>query len=271
MVSNVEGSVHFEAVLAAGNVAVVTGAAMGIGRALVLSLLDRGLRVVAIDENARALTALEQSASGNLTCKLMDVADMQSWTALADEVGPISVLVNNAASRTGRGFDAPIEEWQRAMDVNLWAAIFAVQAFLPAMQTGAIVNVGSKQGITNPPGHPVYNMTKAALRTYSEQLEHELRQSDQQSVKVHFLVPGWTTTGTAEHKPGAWLPEQVVARLLDGMAAGAFYIICPDDEVTEEMDRARILWAAADITEGRPPLSRWDKDWQSFAKEALES
>jgi NAD(P)-dependent dehydrogenase (short-subunit alcohol dehydrogenase family) len=162
------------------------------------------------------------------------------------------------------------------MDVNLWGPILGVRAFLPLMlasaEPGVNDNVGSKQGITNPPGHPIYNMTKAALKTYTETLEHELRSNPANQaprrVTAHLLVPGWTTTGTQEHKPGAWLPEQVVEEMLSGIARGDFYIICPDGEVTAEMDRKRIQWAAGDITENRPPLSRWHPDYADVAKGA---
>lgn len=74
-------------------------------------------------------------------------------------------------------------------------------------------------------------------------------------------MPGWTTTGKNEHKAGAWLPEQVVDYMLSHLKSGDFYIICPDDDVSTEMDRARITWAAGDITENRPALSRWHPDY----------
>ena len=71
---------------------------------------------------------------------------------------------------------------------------------------------GSKQGITNPPGHPIYNITKSALKSYTEALEHDLRSNpdnqDSKRVSAHLLIPGWTTTGDAAHRPGAWLPGQ---------------------------------------------------------------
>jgi NAD(P)-dependent dehydrogenase (short-subunit alcohol dehydrogenase family) len=188
----------------------------------------------------------------------------------------VDCLVNNAVTRVGRGFDADLSEWRRAMDVNLWGPIYGVRAFLPSLLENpgpaCIVNVGSKQGITNPPGHPIYNMSKSALKTYTEVLEHELRSRDDNQggnrVTAHLLVPGWTTTGKAEHKPGAWLPDQVVDLLLAGIAENRFYIICPDDEVTPEMDAKRILWAAQDITENRPPLSRWHPEYAETARRA---
>ena len=84
-----------------------------------------------------------------------------------------------------------------------------------------------------------------------------LRSTEGCRITAHLLVPGWTTTGGREHKPGAWLPDQVVGVLLDALDRGEFYILCPDDEVTPEMDRQRILWAAGDVAESRPALSRW--------------
>ena len=70
-----------------------------------------------------------------------------------------------------------------------------------------------------------------------------------------------------QEKPdGAWEPEQVVDEMVAGLGRGDFYIICEDNEVTHEIDNKRILWAAQDITENRPPLSRWHPDYaQAFA------
>ncbi len=129
---------------------------------------------------------------------------------------------------------------------------------------------GSKQGITNPPGHPIYNITKSALKSYTEALEHDLRSNpdnqDSKRVSAHLLIPGWTTTGDAAHRPGAWLPGQVVDFMIEGLVNGDFYILCPDDEVTTEMDHKRIIWAAQDITQNRPPLSRWHPEFEASAK-----
>ena len=88
---------------------------------------------------------------------------------------------------------------------------------------------------------------------------------DARSVRT-LLVPGSTFTGMTSRggttKPaGAWLPDQVIDAMLAGMAAGDFYIICPDNDVTRQIDNRRILWAAEDITRNRPPLSRWHPDY----------
>ena len=81
-------------------------------------------------------------------------------------------------------------------------------------------------------------------------------------MSAHLLIPGWTTTGKREHKPGAWLPDQVVDVLLAALGRGDFYIMCQDNEVTRETDNKRMAWAMGDVTENRPALSRWHPDWQ---------
>ena len=273
-------------IVQADNVAVVTGAALGIGRAMCRRLAEAGMSVVVadlpgeeLDGTVDALKVISPRGPEAILEAPTDVANPEQVQRLRDTVmakfGKVNLLVNNAATRIGRGHEAPLAEWRRAMDVNLWGPILGVRAFLPDMlastEPGVIVNVGSKQGITNPPGHPVYNMTKSALKAYTEALEHELRSNPDNAghrVKAHLLIPGWTTTGSQEHKPGAWLPEQVVEAMLSGIARGDFYIICPDGEVTVEMDKKRILWAAGDMTENRPPLSRWHPDYAEVAKQA---
>lgn len=187
-----------------------------------------------------------------------------------DRFGRVDLLMNNAVIRTGRGHDAALEEWRGAMDVNFWAIVNAIRVFLPTMQASEtpsmIVNVGSKQGITNPPGHPIYNITKSALKTYTEALEHELRSHGKRTTTAHLLIPGWTTTGNKPHQSGAWLPEQVVEYMVDGLTRGDFYILCPDDEVSTEQDHRRIIWGAEDITKNRAPLSRWHPEFEDEAK-----
>jgi NAD(P)-dependent dehydrogenase (short-subunit alcohol dehydrogenase family) len=274
-------------IVAPGNVAVVTGAALGIGRSMCRRFAEAGMSVAMADlpgEHFDAaidvVTRIAPRGGDAILALPADVADPPQVQRLHDEVmtrfGKVNLLANNAVTRIGRGIDANVAEWRQAMDVNLFGPVYGVRAFLPAMlasgERGVIVNVGSKQGITNPPGHPIYNITKSALKTYTEALEHELRSRpdnrDPQRVTAHLLVPGWTTTGTNDHKPGAWLPDQVVDAMLAGVARGDFYIICPDGEVTAEMDRRRILWAAGDIAENRPPLSRWHPDYAELAKKA---
>lgn len=259
-----------------GRVAVVTGAASGIGLAACKRFAEMGLKTVladveaaALESAAAAVAALAAGGAEDVLAVPTDVASEDAIAALAEATdqrfGRCDVLMNNAAVRVSGGASEDLGDWRQTMAVNFWAAVVAERAFLPRMieqgEPAAIVNTGSKQGITNPPGNTIYNVTKSALKTYSEQLQHRLRNTEGCRVSAHLLVPGWTTTGKREHKPGAWLPEQVIDVMIAALERGDFYIICPDDEVTAEMDHKRMLWAAGDIIENRPPLSRWHKDW----------
>jgi NAD(P)-dependent dehydrogenase (short-subunit alcohol dehydrogenase family) len=206
-----------------------------------------------------------------------DVAKFDEIQSLADQtyskLGEVGLLMNNAVTRTGGGVWADPDDWQQAMNVNFWGVINGVRAFVPRMieqGAGVVINTGSKQGITNPPGNLAYNVTKSALKTYTEGLQHELRTTAGCRVTAHLLIPGWTTTGKRAHQPDAWLPDQVIDQLLAALERGDFDILCPDNEVTPEMDKKRILWSAGDITENRPPLSRWLPDYgEEFEKFSL--
>lgn len=273
----------------AGGVAVITGGASGIGRAAGQRAAAAGMAVVLVDVNAEKLARtgaeLAQIVGPDriLTSKA-DVADPGAIQALARDVearfGSPTLLMNNAAGFVSGGPGGildPIENWQRLFAVNVLGVVNGVQAFLPGMlaagRTGVIVNTGSKQGLTNPPGNPAYNSTKAAVNAYTQNLARDLRERERARVSAHLLVPGWTTTGEAEHKPGAWLPEQVIAFMEKAIGADRFFVLCPDGETDSETDRKRVLWNALDIVEDRPALSRWHPDWKdkfaAFMKEPL--
>ena len=106
------------------------------------------------------------------------------------------------------------------------------------------------------------------MKVLTEALAHSLRNEDGARITAHLLIPGSTFTAMTrgdrrEKPPGAWTPAQVADMLVQGVNRGDFYILCPDNEVTREVDNRRILWAAGDITENRPALSRWHPDYAS--------
>lgn len=160
------------------------------------------------------------------------------------------------------------------IDTNLFGVINGIATFLSSIRDhpapSAIVITGSKQGITNPPGNPAYNASKAAVKSLAEHLSYDLRST---STSVHLLIPGWTHTGltgaeSAKEKPdGAWTPQQVASHLEDKMGEDSFYILCPDNEVTLDKDRRRMLWTTGDVINERPPLSRWREEYKAEAEE----
>ena len=268
------------AAFAANAVAVVTGAASGIGLAAAHRFASLGMKVVLADrkgerlaEAARAVAETSpHGAEGVLACAT-DVSELEALEALQEEVierfGKVHVLMNNAGIQPGSALFGPLENWERVMAVNLGGVINGTRVFGPAMiahgEPGLIINTGSKQGITTPPGDPAYNVAKAAVKAFSEALEHELRNTPACRIAAHLLIPGFVHTGlTAKgrtDKPeAAWTSEQTVDFMMDSIARGDFYILCPDNDVSRELDEKRILWAAGDIVENRPPLSRWHPD-----------
>ena len=251
--------------LAAGNLAVITGAASGIGFAAARRFASMGMRVCLADRNAAKLEAAATAIGSAAVAIPTDVADPASVAALAQRAGSVSVLMNNAAVDGGGDALSNPEGWQRVLGVNLHGVLHGVQSFVPAMAAsglpGLVINTGSKQGITTPPGDTAYNVSKAGVKALTEGLAHSLRTREGCRVSAHLLIPGFTFTGLskghATQPPGAWSPEEVVDRMLDGIAAGEFYIWCLDNETTRERDMKRVLWAAGDVVEGRPALSRW--------------
>ena len=271
-------------VLSAGHTAVVTGAASGIGLAAVKRFAAMGLNVVMADRDADALhAALAAIGSNAIRAEVIDVgrpdALVRLQVAATQSFGEVNLLMNNAA--TGANPGKPWENaqgWDELLATNLSGVIHGVQAFVSGMLAqagpGWVVNTGSKQGITLPPGNSAYNVAKAGVKAYTELLAHELRQAASGRLSAHLLIPGFTYTGMTgrpEKPAGAWTPEQVVDVMLAGIGRGDFYLWCLDHETTRERDQRRVAWAAGDMIENRPALSRWHPDYtEAFAKYLVE-
>ena len=269
---------RMENVLAAGRVAVITGAAKGIGEALARALAKRGMRLALFDSDGEALERLAQSLGNEPLLVVGDVTNTSDLSRLRDETlerfGDIALLVNNAGISAGAGPWGDLDAWKRQLDVNFGGILSAQHLFVPHLlasdRPSAIVNLGSKEGITTPPGNAAYSVAKAAVKVLTEQLAHELLKETNGRVSAHLLVPGYTWTPmNAAHKPAgsvkpeeAWTSAELVDYFLDRLLQDDFYVICPDNTVTSAIDAKRIQWAANDMIENRPALSRWHPHWK---------
>jgi NAD(P)-dependent dehydrogenase (short-subunit alcohol dehydrogenase family) len=267
-----------------GAVAVITGGASGIGLAAAKRLAAEGMSLVLVDLEREALHGAELAIAGGLGERSVPIAHIAgsvsdpATLARAREAvrGDLAILMNNAGVGGGGSAIENPDGWRRVIETNLYGVLNGVQAFAQGMidagKPAAIINTGSKQGITTPPGDTAYNVSKAGIKALTEGLQHTLRNIAGCQVSAHLLVPGFTFTGLtrrrlAEKPPGAWTAEQVVEFMIERIGAGDFYILCPDNDVSREMDIARMTWAMQDLTQNRPPLSRWHPDYEhAFAQ-----
>lgn len=274
-----------------GAVAVVTGGASGIGLAAAERFARAGLRVCIVDTNAAALKsatatleALAPGGASDIFASHTDVSSRAELDSLASEItkrwGGTDILMNNAGIQPGSAIFGPEQAWTDVIAVNLMGIVHGTRAFVPGMiargRPGLVINTGSKQGITTPPGDPAYNVAKAGVKAFTEALAHELRNTDGCDLTAHLLIPGFVytnlTKGSRTEKPAAaWTAEQTADFMLDSLERGDFYILCPDNDVPRSLDEKRIAWAAGDIIENRAALSRWHPDYGDAFAEYLSN
>jgi len=285
---NLEVDDEHHPVFQSGRVAVVTGAASGIGRAAAEEFAKLGMKIAIADVSEEPLVAfgkqLEQAlGAGNVLVVPTDVSSLEDVVRLKDRVyeawGEVAVLMNNAAIGTRGTSWEGLDNWKKVFDVNVFGVLNVQQTFAPSMlhqENGAvIINTGSKQGITNPPGNTAYNASKAAVKSLTEGLAHELRERPSGNVTAHLFIPGWTWTGmtggnSGGSKPaGAWTATETVQYMLDAVRSGQFYILVPDNETKRQVDQLRVMWSAGDIVEGRPALSRWHPQYKALFEEYM--
>ncbi|MHC1478822.1 SDR family NAD(P)-dependent oxidoreductase [Frateuria aurantia] len=265
--------------LSAGSVAAITGAAKGIGAGLARELAARKMRLALFDRDGPALERLARSLDADVLVMMGDVTSMEALQcfkgAIEQRFGTVQLLINNVGQLGGAGpWDAPAQ-WQPILDVNFTSVLASQSLFVPDMiastRSAAVVNLGSKEGITTPPGHPAYAVAKAGVKVLTEQLAHELLMATQGRVSAHLLVPGYTWTSMNfpgadfdhDSKPeAAWTVDQVATYCIRRLLDEDFYIICPDNEVSPLLDASRMQWGVDDMIQNRPALSRWHPQWK---------
>ncbi len=274
-----------------GKVAVITGAASGIGRALADQCAQAEMRVVLADVEPAALARAEkemQAAGATTLAVLTDVSKARDVEALAQKTftafGAAHLLFNNAGVSSLRPhpiWDAPLEEWEWLMNVNVWGVIHGIRAFVPRMieqnSECHIVNTASIAGLMT--GFGIYSITKHAVVALSEALHLELRERHAQ-IKVSVLCPAWVKTRIldaernvpddvppASREADATLlareqivrqfvetgipPEIVAARVLQAIRDEQFYIL------THSRTKPDVQARMEAILQGTNPPSPW--------------
>lgn len=270
-----------------GKVAVVTGAAEGIGKAIARRAAAEGMRLVLADIDARALAALaEEFAAAGVDALSVrtDVSDPAQVDALADAAferfGAVHLLVNNAGVAVAKSvWETTPEDWQWVMGVNLYGVTNGLRAFVPRMlaggEAGHIVNTASVAGLLSMPALAAYNASKFAVVTVSEGLYHDLALRDA-PIGVSVLCPSWVKTriiesgrnraggdqggaaetsahsrkiGQAVHQAvqAGMAPEDVAEAVFAAVGAGRFYILTHPDS------RTGVTIRMEDIVHGRRP------------------
>jgi NAD(P)-dependent dehydrogenase (short-subunit alcohol dehydrogenase family) len=193
-----------------GKVAVVTGAASGIGRAMAERFAAEGMKVVLADVEEEALAeavGVLKANGAKVVAVRTDVSQTADVEALAkktvDAFGAVHVLCNNAGVGPPGGplWERSVADWQWVLGVNLWGVIHGIRVFVPIMRAqdteGHIVNTASAAGLVSPPWMGIYNVTKHAIVTLSETLHHELALTGTK-IKVSVLCPAWVNTRLAD-------------------------------------------------------------------------
>jgi len=227
-----------------GRIIVVTGAAGGIGGALVHALIDRGARtVVAADLDGPGVERLGEELGARVLARTLDVCDERATRALIEEIedtaGPIDVWFANAGLATGAGPEAPDEDWDRQWRVNVMSHVYAARALLPGWTErgeGHLVTTASMAGILTTVGDAAYSATKHAAVGFAEWLAFTYAG---RGVRVSCICPGAVDTAMLRAGAGGdaakataaigggdvLAPEQAAERILDDLQRDLFLIL----------------------------------------------
>jgi NAD(P)-dependent dehydrogenase (short-subunit alcohol dehydrogenase family) len=190
----------------AGKVAVVTGAASGIGRALAIGFAAEGMRVVAADIDEAGAQATAARIGADAVARRVDVADSESVAALADgcfgELGQVDLLVNNAGVfQGGLSWERSLEDWEWTFGVNVYGIIHGHRSFVPRMiaqgTDGHVVNTASVAAFVSAPASGPYIVSKCAALSLTECLAHDLAAVGAK-VGASVLTPSAFDTGIAQ-------------------------------------------------------------------------
>ena len=263
-----------------GKTAVISGGASGIGLESAKRFLACGMNVVIAD--VKNLTSAKKSLleisndESKILVQECDVANPDAIKELQifvrESFGKVHCLMGNAGMiAMGTKPWEEVEQLHKIMNTNFMGVVNLCNAFIPSMiahgEDGVVINTGSKQGITRPPGNYAYNLSKASVVAYTEALSHAFITTENCRIKSHLLIPAFVYTPMISafipEKPEfAATTEETVDYFMEALKRDEFYILCPDNETNREIDEKRIQWAADDIIKNRPAMSRWHPDYQ---------
>ena len=263
-----------------GKTAVISGGASGIGLESAKRFLACGMNVVIADvKNLEAAKESLLEISNDESKVLIQECDVTSLDVVKkleilvrESFGKVHCLMGNAGMiAMGTKPWEEVEQLQKIMNTNFMGVVNLCNAFIPSMiahgEDGVVINTGSKQGITRPPGNYAYNLSKASVVAYTEALSHAFITTEDCKIKSHLLIPAFVYTPMISafipEKPEfAATTEETVDYFMEALKRDEFYILCPDNETNREIDEKRIQWAADDIIKNRPAMSRWHPDYQ---------
>ena len=263
-----------------GKTAVISGGASGIGLESAKRFLACGMNVVIADvKNLEAAKESLLEISNDESKVLIQECDVTSLDVVKkleilvrESFGKVHCLMGNAGMiAMGTKPWEEVEQLQKIMNTNFMGVVNLCNAFIPSMiahgEDGVVINTGSKQGITRPPGNYAYNLSKASVVAYTEALSHAFITTENCKIKSHLLIPAFVYTPMISafipEKPDfAATTEETVDYFMEALKRDEFYILCPDNETNREIDEKRIQWAADDIIKNRPAMSRWHPDYQ---------
>ena len=230
----------------AERIALVTGASSGIGRAVAISLLGDGCRVILAGRNKLALQEAAASFAARAHVMLLDVTDHAAVDALGDRLPPafrdIDLLVNNAGHDIGgriRFDQGPADDWTNVIETNVSGLIRVTRAVVPGMiarRRGDIVNIGSVSALRLVPDTAAYSASKAAVHAFSDGLRADLAQTP---IRVIEILPGLTRTNIVERRfrgdqarAEAYYESFGMALQAEDIAAGVLFAVRQPPQVT---------------------------------------